>query len=227
MSKLERFPLIAIVGFDTIRALEGWQRRVWQFIVAFACLVALAIAILRAHMMALLQREDMRRLAVTDALTGIANRRHFMAIGAHEIARAKRYARSLSVLMLDIDRFKSINDTWGHSAGDRVIQEVANTMSVNFRNQDTCGRLGGEEFAVILPETNLSKHSYLPSDCVLSCRSRRKSSLMTRRDSDFPSALALQHYGRMMAPLRQFCTALMRLFIRQRRQDGIGWCLLC
>ena len=157
VSKLERFPLITVVGFDKSLALLGWQRRAWQFIGAFACLVVLSLAVLRAHMQTLYQREDMHRLAITDPLTGIANRRHLMTVGAKETAHAKRHIRPLSVLMLDIDHFKTINDTWGHATGDRVIQEIANTITSGIRKQDTCGRLGGEEFAAILLETDLSE----------------------------------------------------------------------
>lgn len=119
--------------------------------------MVLSLAVLSTHRTTLRQREDMRRLATIDVLTGIADRRHFMTTSAKETARAKRYARSLSVLMLDVDRFKTINDTWGHATGDRVIQEVAHIMAASIRKQDTCGRRGGEEFAVILPETHLSE----------------------------------------------------------------------
>ncbi|CAA6605477.1 putative Response regulator PleD [Rhodospirillaceae bacterium LM-1] len=156
LSRLERFPFVAIVGYDKARVLQGWQHRSWQFSIGFVVLLALSLLALRAHLTVVRQREDMRKLATTDVLTGIANRRHFMDVGQHEFARAKRHDRPLAVLMLDIDRFKSINDRWGHPTGDRVIQKLAELLGVVARALDTSGRLGGEEFAVLLPETDAS-----------------------------------------------------------------------
>lgn len=156
LSKLERFPFVVIVGFDKIRVLSGWQRRAWQFAAGYVLLVALSLLALRVHLATVLQREEMRKLATTDALTGIANRRHLMDIANREFIRARRYDNPLSVLMLDIDKFKSINDRWGHPTGDRVIQALASMTMSLVRSQDMCGRLGGEEFALILPETDSS-----------------------------------------------------------------------
>ena len=96
----------------------------------------------------------MRLLSITDPLTGVANRRQLMLVGELEILRAIRYKKRVSVLMVDIDHFKQINDTWGHSTGDRVLQFLANAMILNFRVTDVVGRLGGEEFAVVMPETD-------------------------------------------------------------------------
>ncbi|TXT35850.1 MAG: response regulator [Comamonadaceae bacterium] len=156
LSRFEHFPFVAIVGFDKTRVLLGWQHRAWQFTSGFVFLLALALLALRAHLTALRQREEMRQLAITDVLTGIANRRHLMEIGQREVDRTRRHGRKLALLMLDIDRFKAINDTWGHPTGDRVIQKLADTLRTLARTHDTCGRLGGEEFAVLLPETDLA-----------------------------------------------------------------------
>lgn len=156
MSRMESFPLVAIVGFDTKRVFQEWQYRAWQFSFGFVLLCVLSTLAIREHLAALRQREELRALATTDALTGIANRRHILETGSREFARARRYGHPLSVLMLDIDRFKTINDTWGHPTGDRVIQALAGVMLSLVRNQDSCGRFGGEEFAVILPETELA-----------------------------------------------------------------------
>ncbi|MBG3878096.1 diguanylate cyclase, partial [Desulfovibrio oxamicus] len=95
----------------------------------------------------------LEQLATTDELTGVANRRHFMARLEDEAARAQRYGRPLSVLLLDADHFKSINDTWGHEAGDMVLRHITDVMSLSLRENDLIGRLGGEEFGVLLPET--------------------------------------------------------------------------
>jgi diguanylate cyclase (GGDEF)-like protein/PAS domain S-box-containing protein len=91
--------------------------------------------------------------AHTDALTGCANRRHFLELARHELARAHRHAEDVSLLMLDLDEFKAINDLHGHAVGDRVLQELVQVCQAILRSEDTIGRLGGEEFAILLPET--------------------------------------------------------------------------
>ena len=154
LSRMERFPFIVIVGFDRARVLSGWLHRAWQFGAGYIVLSALALMALRVQRATRRQREEMRLLANTDTLTGIANRRHFVDVADREFSRARRYGHPLSVLMLDIDRFKTINDRWGHPVGDRVIQELARLTQSVIRGQDLCGRLGGDEFALILPETD-------------------------------------------------------------------------
>lgn len=94
--------------------------------------------------------------ASTDPLTGISNRRYFIARGEQELRRARRFARPLSVMMLDLDHFKSVNDTYGHAGGDAVLQQMVQTAMRCLRNTDAIGRLGGEEFAVLMPETDLN-----------------------------------------------------------------------
>jgi diguanylate cyclase (GGDEF)-like protein len=91
--------------------------------------------------------------AQTDYLTGVLNRRRFVESAEGELARAMRYQRSLSLLMFDIDHFKSINDTWGHAIGDVVLQQVAHLIRDALRGADIFGRTGGEEFAAVLVET--------------------------------------------------------------------------
>jgi diguanylate cyclase (GGDEF)-like protein/PAS domain S-box-containing protein len=94
-------------------------------------------------------------LAATDALTGLANRRTLMELGTKECKRSQRFEHALSVLMVDIDSFKNVNDNWGHLIGDRVICAVADVCRLRVRgNLDTVARLGGEEFVVLLPETS-------------------------------------------------------------------------
>lgn len=99
---------------------------------------------------------ELRRMATTDPLTGLCNRRRFWELAEVEIARLRRYGRPVSVLMLDIDRFKSINDSYGHAVGDQALCRLASVCMEELRDTDHIGRLGGEEFAVILPETGLS-----------------------------------------------------------------------
>lgn len=102
------------------------------------------------------QKAQLVRLATTDPLTGLANRRKFMEAAAEEVERIRRYARPLCLLMLDIDHFKVINDTYGHDAGDEALRVFSNTVQANLRDTDLAGRLGGEEFAVLLVETDIT-----------------------------------------------------------------------
>jgi diguanylate cyclase (GGDEF)-like protein/PAS domain S-box-containing protein len=102
-----------------------------------------------------LAEEAIRILANTDALTGLPNRRHFFETAEEEFARAQRYETPLAVLMVDLDNFKSFNDQYGHAGGDAVLRSFALVLSGLLRDSDSAGRIGGEEFAVILPHTSL------------------------------------------------------------------------
>jgi diguanylate cyclase (GGDEF)-like protein len=98
---------------------------------------------------------ELERQVTRDPLTGLSNRRHFMAMAQAELQRAARYRHPLALLMIDIDHFKPINDTHGHLAGDEVLKAVAEACAHAVRSQDCLARLGGEEFAVLMPETGL------------------------------------------------------------------------
>jgi len=155
IAPLDRLPFFSTVEVDLERVLREWRHRAWQFGIGYVVLALLSILALAAHLSVLRQRERMRRLAHLDPLTGVYNRRHLMETGASEFDRARRYRHPLSVLMIDIDKFKSINDRWGHLVGDRTIQALSRAISASIRGQDVAARLGGEEFSVILPETEL------------------------------------------------------------------------
>lgn len=100
--------------------------------------------------------QENRRAAILDGLTGIFNRRHFFELGVIEFERAKRYHHPLSTLMIDLDNFKQVNDQFGHLAGDQVLQWFAKLCTHNKRTSDILCRYGGEEFAMLLPETNIA-----------------------------------------------------------------------
>ncbi len=97
----------------------------------------------------------LQELAHYDPLTGVSNRRHFEQQGLLEVARARRHDAPLCLLMMDIDHFKRINDTHGHAVGDQVLQVLAESVQAELRENDLLARLGGEEFAVLLPNTTM------------------------------------------------------------------------
>src|SRR6185295_10614045 len=89
-------------------------------------------------------------------LTQVFNRRYFLEQLDREVSRAKRYRRELSLILFDIDKFKSINDTYGHLAGDYVLKQLATVIKGKIRREDVLARYGGEEFAIVLPEIDMA-----------------------------------------------------------------------
>ena len=100
------------------------------------------------------KEQQLNALATTDGLTGLFNRRHFIELAEKELDRSRRYRSPLSVLLFDIDHFKHVNDTYGHRAGDRVLAALGEKSRSLFRSIDLIARVGGEEFAVLMPETD-------------------------------------------------------------------------
>lgn len=98
---------------------------------------------------------ELRRLATTDELTAISNRSHFLTLLGREIDRTRRTGRPLSLVLIDVDRFKQVNDQFGHPVGDQVLVNLSRRLAEHLRTMDTFGRLGGEEFAILLPECGL------------------------------------------------------------------------
>jgi diguanylate cyclase (GGDEF)-like protein len=138
---------VALVGFS-------WLAGVIQRQITGRLEMELSIAqIEMAHRRKI--EEELRYWATTDSLTGIANRRHFLDLAEREIQRSRRYCRPLSVLVLDVDHFKAVNDSFGHAAGDETLKAIIRVAVSRLRDTDLLGRLGGEEFGVLLPETDL------------------------------------------------------------------------
>lgn len=98
--------------------------------------------------------EEIYKLTITDGLTGAFNKRYLMETLEKELARAKRYSRSLSILLIDLDHFKKINDSYGHLMGDKILREICNLFIKRIRREETLTRYGGEEFIILLPETD-------------------------------------------------------------------------
>jgi diguanylate cyclase (GGDEF)-like protein len=121
----------------------------WNMIVRLGTFLIMTL-ILSALKKAL---EHEKELARTDPLTGVANGRYFITLADMEINRARRYKHSFTVVYIDLDNFKTVNDHFGHSTGDALLRSVAHTIRNNIRATDIVGRLGGDEFAILLPET--------------------------------------------------------------------------
>lgn len=154
-------PLIVTVGLSADEIFAGWRRRalLTSSLTVLICAVAAGFAFR-------LRREILRRaeieahlavLSVTDALTRLANRRRFDETLDREWRRARREGASLAVLMIDVDRFKLLNDRFGHARGDEVLQAIARSVEASLRRPgDLAARYGGEEFVAILPATDIT-----------------------------------------------------------------------
>jgi PAS domain S-box-containing protein len=114
--------------------------------------------------------QALEKLAQVDTLTGLANRRHFMNQAEQELSRNVRYGGPLSLLMIDIDHFKNVNDTYGHQIGDLVLQKLGAVFVETLRDIDRVGRVGGEEFAVVLPQTDEVRAIEVAEACANSLR---------------------------------------------------------
>jgi diguanylate cyclase (GGDEF)-like protein len=144
-----------ILGGRTLGAisLDAYRRYAFtegdlQLLVSFAATATTAIQNAQLY-------SEVQRQAITDPLTGLYNRRGFFELGRREVERANRFARPLTAMMIDIDLFKQVNDTKGHSIGDQVLAGVASQIEHQLRQVDLPGRYGGDEFIALLPETDL------------------------------------------------------------------------
>ena len=122
----------------------------------FLVIVVIVTAVIVIWRVIFLQNQ-LTRLATTDYLTGIPNRRHFIELAERELKRSLRYGNHFVLAVVDLDLFKRINDTYGHHAGDVVLKEFGVICRMDLRDTDILGRIGGEEFAIMLPNISLSE----------------------------------------------------------------------
>jgi len=137
--------LIGLLAIDSVEPFRFTNADI-ELVSAFADHVAVAIENARLF-------DETQQLAITDGLTGLYNRRHFMEIARIEFERARRYKRYLSAMIFDVDHFKTINDTYGHAAGDEVLRAIAKLCREEVREADPLGRYGGEEFVGLFVES--------------------------------------------------------------------------
>ncbi len=185
--ELYGFPLAVLVGLSVdeqmaaaraqMRITLGWASFGSLFVVLLTGLLGrmswqLAQGRLREGETKLAHAERVEYLAYHDALTGLPNRSMFSKLLSHGISEARRYDRRLAVAFLDLDRFKQINDTLGHEAGDQLLQEIANRLKGCVRDSDTVARLGGDEFVVLLPELADEMYASVVAQKILAAAAR-------------------------------------------------------
>jgi diguanylate cyclase (GGDEF)-like protein len=181
--KLYGYPLAVLVGLSVDEQMIGAHRQSRAYLmwagIASALVVLLtgllgrmswqlAQARLRESETKLEHAERVEYLAYHDGLTGLPNRSMFSRLLGRSIGEAQRYERRLAVAFLDLDRFKQINDTLGHEAGDQLLQEVAIRLTGSVRDSDTVARLGGDEFVVLIPELAAEKYAAVVAQKILS-----------------------------------------------------------
>jgi diguanylate cyclase (GGDEF)-like protein len=157
--RISPLPYLVIALAFGLLGVVGWRQDAYPLgglllgaVGVTVLVVTRQIAVLRENQRLL---TELHTLASTDSLTGLQSRRHFFDLAEREFYRARRYGRPLSAMMLDIDHFKTINDSFGHSGGDAVLSSMARHCRENLRAIDLVGRYGGDELAVLLPETDL------------------------------------------------------------------------
>lgn len=152
--RLDDLPFIIVVGEPSEVYLSGFGMQMASVVAYYLLLAVLVGFTIRGHYNVLRHRDELDALAHVDALTKVANRRAFATDVEAELARMHRNEQPFSLLTLDIDRFKAVNDAHGHHTGDRLLEATAAALVEAVREVDVVARTGGDEFAVLLPETN-------------------------------------------------------------------------
>jgi diguanylate cyclase (GGDEF)-like protein len=158
MQKTSHIPVIFVTGLqDSLDEEKGLKLGAADYI-RKPVREAIAISRINTHITIKQQRQRLEELALTDQLTGLYNRHYLLEVAEHKVASAKRHGHPLSLMMVDIDHFKQINDTHGHPAGDQVLHELGDFLRAQHRKEDLIAvRFGGEEFVILLENCNLEQ----------------------------------------------------------------------
>jgi two-component system cell cycle response regulator len=159
-SRTRDMPIVFVTGHTDARDLaEGLERGAHDYVrkpvdpVELVARIRTALRLRALHDELAHRNAELEQLARTDVLTGLANRRHADDVLRATIASSRRHSRTMSAVLVDIDRFKSVNDGHGHAAGDAVLREVALRLTAGLREEDVAARWGGEEFLLLLPDS--------------------------------------------------------------------------
>jgi len=159
--RIGSYPLVVVVGFATDDIFAGWRKRAIAIgivsVILDALLILLSLMFSRQLRKRLAMERRLKRLAWFDSLTGLPNRAQLQRETLRILTNAKRNGSTLAVLFIDLDRFKRVNDTQGHSAGDEVLSEISRRLRNQIQTEDVIGRLGGDEFLAILQECDVLK----------------------------------------------------------------------
>lgn len=160
VSEVAHFPLRVFVSFPRDEVLKPWFRHALTYggtsLALVLVSVGLSVTLIRSQMHLNCQSRALALAASTDTLTGVLNRRSFLDAARREFSRARRSGVPLSCAMMDLDHFKQVNDTYGHIVGDMVLSSVARLVTARLREADLFCRYGGEEFVLLLPDTDLA-----------------------------------------------------------------------
>jgi len=136
-------------------------------------------------------QESLKQLSITDSLTGLYNQRHFHTLLGTEIERSKRYQHALSLICIDMDNFKAVNDSLGHLEGDSLLRFVGDTLKNLLRDSDSAFRYGGDEFMLVLPETDAEEAAYLAGRIIDSFESQKSGVLTEYNKTHLPVGLSI------------------------------------
>jgi len=154
--KTKDIPVIFVTGNDSVADEEKGLLSGAVDYITKPIRPAIVKARVKIHMTLKLQKDELFYNSIHDTLTGLYNRKHLESEGSRKFSLASRTKAKLSVIMLDIDHFKAVNDTYGHLTGDKVLQAVSAVLSTSNRNEDFCARFGGEEFVILLEDCDAS-----------------------------------------------------------------------